>query len=111
MDWMGWIYLRSLVLKEHRQSDANNIWFLPNMVWNDGMWYGMVRYGIFQYGMVWYTMVWYDGMAKSAADTLPRFCLRCSFPPVHPLPHELAASWQQNRWKQTNKQTNKQTEM
>ena len=24
MDWMGWIYLRSLVLKEHRQSDANN---------------------------------------------------------------------------------------
>ena len=22
MDWMGWIYLRSLVLKEHRQSDA-----------------------------------------------------------------------------------------
>ena len=21
---MGWIYLRSLVLKEHRQSDANN---------------------------------------------------------------------------------------
>ena len=86
---------------------GNNIWFLPNMVWNDGMWYGMVRYGIFQYGMVWYTMVWYDGMAKSAADTLPRFCLRCSFPPVHPLPHELAASWQQNRWKQTNKQTNR----
>ena len=23
MGWEGWIYLRSLVLKEHRQSDAN----------------------------------------------------------------------------------------
>ena len=40
------------------------------------------------------------GASHTAADDLPRFCLRCSFPPLHPLPHELAASWQQNKYKQ-----------
>ena len=32
LDGMGWIYLRSLVLKEHRQSDANNIFFTQDAI-------------------------------------------------------------------------------
>ena len=71
-------------------------------------WTSPMHTGIAWYGMVRYSSSFFRA-SHTAGDDLPRFCLQCSFPPVHLLLHELAASWQQNTRKQASNKTNKQT--
>ena len=58
-----------------------------SLVWYGMVWYG-TQFGTVPFGMVLYGMVGYSASvfvaSHTAADDLPRFCLRCSFPPTAP---------------------------